>query len=146
MCSGSGQAPGPAAARALPAEEGPCPVSGAHHYVYRLYALDAEDLQPRQDGKAGVLRAMEGHVLAYGELVGTYQLRNTSWWQSEADRFPARTITAACDWLSEMSQYSEPFFLYLDLFDLHVCRLFSLLACCYTENERAGAENNKVLA
>jgi Raf kinase inhibitor-like YbhB/YbcL family protein len=58
----------------------PCPVSGAHRYVYRLYALDVEALQPRQDGKAGVLRAMGGHVLAYGELVGTYQLRNTSGW------------------------------------------------------------------
>jgi Raf kinase inhibitor-like YbhB/YbcL family protein len=58
----------------------PCPVSGAHRYVYRLYALDVEGLQPRQDGKAGVLRAMGGHVLAYGELVGTYQLRNTSGW------------------------------------------------------------------
>ena len=58
----------------------PCPVSGAHHYVYRLYALDVEDLEPRQDGKAGVLRAMEGHVLAYGELIGVYQLQETSGW------------------------------------------------------------------
>ena len=58
----------------------PCPVSGAHHYVYRLYALDVEELQPRQDGKAGVLRAMEGHFLGYGELVGVYRLQKTSGW------------------------------------------------------------------
>jgi Raf kinase inhibitor-like YbhB/YbcL family protein len=51
----------------------PCPVSGTHHYVYRLYALDVEDLQPRQDSKGGMLKAMEGHVLAYGELIGAYQ-------------------------------------------------------------------------
>jgi Raf kinase inhibitor-like YbhB/YbcL family protein len=58
----------------------PCPVSGAHHYVYRLYALDVADLQPGQDSKSGVLRAMRGHVLAYGELTGLYQLRETSGW------------------------------------------------------------------
>jgi Raf kinase inhibitor-like YbhB/YbcL family protein len=58
----------------------PCPVSGAHRYIYRLYALDIEDLQPRQDSKAGVWRAMQGHILAYGELVGLYQLQNTSGW------------------------------------------------------------------
>ena len=58
----------------------PCPVSGAHHYVYRLYALDVEELAPGQDSKAGVLQAMKGHVLAYGELVGVYQLQETSGW------------------------------------------------------------------
>jgi Raf kinase inhibitor-like YbhB/YbcL family protein len=58
----------------------PCPISGAHHYLYRLYALDVEDLEPRQDGKAGVLQAMEGHVLAYGELTGVYRLQQTSGW------------------------------------------------------------------
>lgn len=58
----------------------PCPISGAHRYVYRLYALDVEDLDPQQDGKAGVLRAMQGHVLAYGELTGVYRLQQTSGW------------------------------------------------------------------
>ena len=53
----------------------PCPVSGTHHYVYRLYALDVEDLQPRRDSKGGVLQAMEGHVLAYSEWTGAYQCR-----------------------------------------------------------------------
>jgi len=66
----------------------PCPVSGAHRYVYRLYALDVEELQPRQDGKAGVLRAMEGHVLGYGELVGVYRLRETSGWGAMRKNVP----------------------------------------------------------
>jgi hypothetical protein len=52
---------------------GPCPPSGTHHYSFRLYALDTElDLQPGAR-KAKVLRALEGHVLAQGELIGTYQ-------------------------------------------------------------------------
>jgi Raf kinase inhibitor-like YbhB/YbcL family protein len=51
----------------------PCPVSGTHRYVYRLYALDVEDLEPRRDSKGGVLKAMEGHILAYGEWIGEYQ-------------------------------------------------------------------------
>jgi arylsulfatase A-like enzyme len=44
-------------------------------------------------------------------------LRNTAWWKSEEDRFAARTVTEACNWL-ERNQDSN-FFLYLDLFDPH---------------------------
>ena len=66
----------------------PCPVSGAHRYVYRLYALDVEELDPRQDNKAGVQRAMEGHVLAYGELTGTYRLQKTSGWGAMRKNIP----------------------------------------------------------
>jgi Raf kinase inhibitor-like YbhB/YbcL family protein len=51
---------------------GPCPPSGTHRYFFRLYALDsALDLDPGAD--AGQVRqAMEGHILAEGELMGTY--------------------------------------------------------------------------
>lgn len=45
-------------------------------------------------------------------------LRNTAWWKSEEDRFVARTIKAACQWLEE-AQDVEKFFLYIDLFDPH---------------------------
>lgn len=45
-------------------------------------------------------------------------LRNTTWWKSEEDRFVARSIKAACQWLEE-SQGVEKFFLYIDLFDPH---------------------------
>jgi Raf kinase inhibitor-like YbhB/YbcL family protein len=53
---------------------GPMPPEGhgTHHYHFRLYALDAPlGLGPGKT-KAEVLAAMEGHVLAEGELIGTY--------------------------------------------------------------------------
>ena len=51
---------------------GPCPPSGAHRYVARLYALDAElPLAPGASHKE-LSSAMEGHILAEAELVGTY--------------------------------------------------------------------------
>lgn len=54
---------------------GPAPPAGhgTHHYHFRLYALDAElDLEPGIS-KARLLKAIEGHILAQGELVGTYE-------------------------------------------------------------------------
>jgi len=50
----------------------PPPGHGTHHYHFKLYALDqALDLAPGTT-KGELLRAMEGHVLAEAELVGTY--------------------------------------------------------------------------
>ena len=50
----------------------PPPGHGTHHYHFKLYALDAElELQPRLD-KAALLAAMQGHVIAETELIGTY--------------------------------------------------------------------------
>jgi Raf kinase inhibitor-like YbhB/YbcL family protein len=44
---------------------------GVHHYKFSLYALDAElDLKPELEKKE-LLAAMEGHILAKAELVGT---------------------------------------------------------------------------
>jgi len=54
---------------------GPAPPRGhgVHHYHFKLYALDVElDLKPGLDKKT-LLAAMAGHILAQGELVGTYQ-------------------------------------------------------------------------
>jgi Raf kinase inhibitor-like YbhB/YbcL family protein len=53
---------------------GPCPPPGKpHRYFFKLYALDAPtNLKPRAT-KADVLRAIEGHVLAQAELMGTYR-------------------------------------------------------------------------
>lgn len=45
-------------------------------------------------------------------------LRNSAWWKSEEDRFTARTITEACNFL-EQAQNEEKFFMYVDLFDPH---------------------------
>ncbi len=52
---------------------GPCPPTGpAHHYHFRLYALDqALDMEPGAT-EAELREAMEGRVLAEGELVGLY--------------------------------------------------------------------------
>jgi Raf kinase inhibitor-like YbhB/YbcL family protein len=51
----------------------PPPGHGVHHYHFRLYALDCElAVNPGID-KASLLKAMDGHILAQGELVGTYQ-------------------------------------------------------------------------
>lgn len=55
---------------------GPCPPPGKpHRYFFKLYALDTMlDLKPGAT-KSDVLNAMEGHVLAQGQLMGTYQRR-----------------------------------------------------------------------
>ena len=51
----------------------PPPGHGVHHYHFKVYALDAElNLQPGLT-KADVLAAIDGHVIAEGELVGTYE-------------------------------------------------------------------------
>ncbi len=52
---------------------GPCPPVGRHRYLFKLYALDRRLEGLGQPTKAELERAMEGHVLAKAELVGTYQ-------------------------------------------------------------------------
>jgi Raf kinase inhibitor-like YbhB/YbcL family protein len=53
---------------------GPCPPPGkAHRYFFKLYALDTLlDLKPGAT-KQDVEAAIKGHVLAEGQLMGTYQ-------------------------------------------------------------------------
>ncbi len=52
---------------------GPCPPRGVHHYHFSLFALDALlTLEPGAT-KSQLLQAMEGHILAKGELMGTYR-------------------------------------------------------------------------
>jgi len=51
---------------------GPCPPNGTHRYYFHLYALDIRlNLTPNATRDA-VLKAMKGHVIAYGELVANY--------------------------------------------------------------------------
>jgi len=53
---------------------GPCPPGGTHRYFFRLYALDARlGLETGRDKKA-LLKAMESHILARAELMGTYEI------------------------------------------------------------------------
>jgi len=52
--------------------DGPCPPSGTHRYYFKLYALDTTiNLLPGAT-KEQVLKEMEGHILAQGELMGTF--------------------------------------------------------------------------
>ena len=51
----------------------PPPGHGVHHYHFKLYALDDRlDVKESMD-KAALLKAMEGHILAEAELIGTYK-------------------------------------------------------------------------
>jgi len=52
---------------------GPSPPTGRHRYFHKLYALDVVLSDLEQPTKARLLNAMKGHVLAEGQLVGTYQ-------------------------------------------------------------------------
>ncbi len=51
---------------------GPCPPSGTHRYFFKIYAVDSE--LPLEAGatKADVEKAMQGHIVAQGQLMGTY--------------------------------------------------------------------------
>ena len=53
---------------------GPCPPPGKpHRYFFKLYALDTKPDLKAGLTKKDLLRAMEGHVLAEGQMMGTYQ-------------------------------------------------------------------------
>ena len=51
---------------------GPCPPGGTHRYFFKLYALDTTLDLPAGTAKGALEAAMEGHILAYTELIGTY--------------------------------------------------------------------------
>jgi Raf kinase inhibitor-like YbhB/YbcL family protein len=52
---------------------GPCPPGGTHRYIFSLFALDIKlDLKSGAT-KSGLLKAMEGHILAQTRLMGKYR-------------------------------------------------------------------------
>ena len=51
---------------------GPCPPIGRHRYFFKLYALDVVLPDLGEPDKQRLEQAMQGHVLARHELVGTY--------------------------------------------------------------------------
>ncbi len=57
---------------------GPCPPVGRHRYFFKLYALDTQLTGLSSPTKADLLKAIEGHVIANGELIGTYQKSGAS--------------------------------------------------------------------
>ena len=54
---------------------GPAPPPGkAHRYFFKLYALDATlDLKEGTATKQDLEKAMKGHVVGHGQLMGTFQ-------------------------------------------------------------------------
>jgi len=53
---------------------GPCPPRGpAHHYHFKLYGLNTKLDAERGISKKELLKKMEGHIIAKGELVGIYK-------------------------------------------------------------------------
>src|SRR5450759_5627177 len=55
---------------------GPCPPGGTHRYYFKIYALDSElDSNPGITKKE-LLKAMEGHMLEEGQLMGRYKRKD----------------------------------------------------------------------
>ena len=52
---------------------GPCPPGGTHRYYFKLYALDTELNLDSGATKDQLLEAMQGHILAEAQLMGTYK-------------------------------------------------------------------------
>jgi Raf kinase inhibitor-like YbhB/YbcL family protein len=66
---------------------GPCPPSGRHHYFFHVYALD--NTIPGPATKEDFLSSIHGHILAEGQLIGTYQKSATAKDVKPADPKPA---------------------------------------------------------
>jgi hypothetical protein len=54
---------------------GPCPPSGTHRYFFKIYALDTTLDLPAGARKSDLLKVMQRHILAQGQLVGKYKRR-----------------------------------------------------------------------
>lgn len=52
---------------------GPCPPSGTHRYFFKIYALDTKLDLAAGATKSQLLKAIEKHILAQGELIGKYK-------------------------------------------------------------------------
>ena len=52
---------------------GPCPPKGTHRYFFKVYSLDCTLQIPGNSDKQDLEKAMAGHILGFGELIGLYQ-------------------------------------------------------------------------
>ncbi|MCD6012574.1 MAG: hypothetical protein K0Q79_2436 [Flavipsychrobacter sp.] len=52
--------------------KGMCPSDGTHNYHFKVYALDTKLNISSKSDRAALEKVMEGHVLAWGEVVGTF--------------------------------------------------------------------------
>jgi Raf kinase inhibitor-like YbhB/YbcL family protein len=51
---------------------GPAPPSGTHRYYFKVYALDKMLNLTSSAKKADLVKAMTGHILAEGQIMGKY--------------------------------------------------------------------------
>jgi Raf kinase inhibitor-like YbhB/YbcL family protein len=51
---------------------GPCPPFGTHRYFFKVYALDTKLTLNPNSNKKDLEKAMQGHTLAKGEIIGKY--------------------------------------------------------------------------
>lgn len=56
-----------------PGYGGPCPPGGTHRYFFKIYALDIMLKAKPGLSKAELLKAMKGHIIAEGQLMGKYK-------------------------------------------------------------------------
>lgn len=54
---------------------GACPPKGRHRYFHKLYALDVVLPDLGRPKKVKLEQAMQGHIIAQAELIGTYEKR-----------------------------------------------------------------------
>ena len=55
---------------------GPCPPSGTHRYFFKLFSLDATLSLPPGSTAKQLENAMQGHILAEAQLMGTYRRKS----------------------------------------------------------------------
>jgi len=52
---------------------GPCPPSGTHRYVFKIYALDTILTISPDATKTDLEKAMKGHIIEQGHIIGLYK-------------------------------------------------------------------------
>ncbi len=52
--------------------KGMCPYDGTHNYHFKVYALDTKLNIGKSSDRAALEKVMEGHILAWGEVIGTF--------------------------------------------------------------------------
>ncbi len=55
---------------------GPNPPMGIHKYYFRIYALSVPTVDLVKPSRADLMEEVKDHILAYGELIGTYKIED----------------------------------------------------------------------
>ncbi len=51
---------------------GPCPPTGQHHYVFKVFALETSITLPEEATKKDLIEVMRGHILGQTQLTGVF--------------------------------------------------------------------------